>query len=32
MGLTTSSTGTNLLNDDIALLKNKCDYTIAIAR
>lgn len=31
MGLTTSSTGTNLLNDDIALLKNKCDYTIAIA-
>lgn len=31
MGLTTSSTGTNLLNDDIALLKNKCDYTVAIA-
>lgn len=31
MGLTTNSTGTNLLNDDFALLKNKCDYTIAIA-
>lgn len=31
MGLTSSSTGTKLLNDDIENLKNKCDYTIAIA-
>ena len=32
MGLTSSSTGSKLLNDDIQLLKDKCDYTIAIAR
>ena len=32
MGLTSSSTGSNLLNDDIEILKDKCDYTIAIAR
>ncbi len=31
MGLTSSSTGSKLLNDDIEVLKNKCDYTIAIA-
>ena len=31
MGLTSSSTGSKLLNDDIEILKNKCDYTIAIA-
>ena len=31
MGLTNNSTGTNLLNDDFTSLKNKCDYTIAIA-
>lgn len=32
MGLTSSSTGSKLLNDDIEALKNRCDYTIAIAR
>ncbi len=32
MGLTSSSTGTKLLNDNIEFLKNNCDYTIAIAR
>lgn len=32
MGLTNSSTGTNLLNDDLYELKNKCKYTIAIGR
>jgi len=31
MGLTSSSTGSNLLSEDIQTLKNKCDYTIAIA-
>lgn len=31
MGLTSSSTGAKLLHDDIEILKNKCDYTIAIA-
>ena len=31
MGLTSSSTGSKLLNDDIEILKDKCDYTIAIA-
>ena len=31
MGLTSSSTGSKLLNDDIEVLKNKCNYTIAIA-
>lgn len=31
MGLTSNSTGSSLLNDDMNLLKNKCDYTIAIA-
>lgn len=32
MGLTSSSTGTKLLNDDLNELKNKCKYTIAIGR
>ncbi len=32
MGLTSSSTGSKLLNDNIEVLKNKCDFTIAIAR
>lgn len=32
MGLTSSSTGSKLLNEDIEILKDKCDYTIAIAR
>lgn len=31
MGLTSSSTGVNLLNNDIKFLKDTCDYTIAIA-
>lgn len=31
MGLTSTSTGSNLLSDDIDVLRNKCDYTIAIA-
>ena len=31
MGLTSSSTGGNLLNNNIEDLINKCDYTIAIA-
>lgn len=31
MGLTTSSTGTKLLQNDIEELKEKTDYTIAIA-
>ena len=31
MGLTTNSTGTNLLNDDFISSEKKCDYTIAIA-
>lgn len=31
MGLTSSSTGSKLLNDNIEILKDKCDYTIAIA-
>lgn len=31
MGLTTNSTGSNLLNNNALLQKNKCDYTIAIA-
>jgi len=31
MGLTSSSTGSKLLSDDIQVLKDKCDYTIAIA-
>jgi len=32
MGLTGSSTGSNVLNEDIETLKEKCQYTIAIAR
>ncbi len=32
MGLTSSSTGSKLLSGDIEVLKNNCDYTIAIAR
>lgn len=31
MGLSNNSTGTSLLNSDFNSLKNKCDYTIAIA-
>lgn len=31
MGLTTNSTGLELLNNTTINLKNKCDYTIAIA-
>ena len=31
MGLTTNSTGPNLLNNNTLFQKNKCDYTIAIA-
>lgn len=31
MGLTSSSTGSNLLNDDFSTLRQKCDYTIALA-
>lgn len=31
MGLTATSTGTKVLNEDINELKEKCDYTIAIA-
>ena len=31
MVLTTNSTGSELLNDTAINLKNKCDYTIAIA-
>lgn len=32
MGLTSSSTGTNLLNEDVLELQSTCDYTIALAR
>ena len=32
MGLTSTSTGSNILNNNIETLKNKCNYTIAIAR
>lgn len=31
MGLTSNSTGTKLLNTDMNTLKQKCDYTIALA-
>ena len=31
MGLTSSSTGTNLLNDNFENLKKKADFTIALA-
>ena len=31
MGLSRTSTGTNLLNDDFQELKNKCDFTVALA-
>ena len=31
MGLTSSSTGTKLLDNDIEALKSKCDFTIANA-
>lgn len=31
MGLTNSSTGSHLLNDDIENLQNRCDFTIALA-
>lgn len=32
MGLTGASTGINVLNEDIEKIKEKCNYTIAIAR
>lgn len=32
MGLTSSSTGSKVLNEDIELMKKRADYTIAIAR
>ena len=32
MGLTSSSTGIKLLNDNVEFIKTNCDYTIAIAR
>ncbi len=31
MGLTSSSTGTKLLDDNIEEIKQKCEYTVAIA-
>lgn len=31
MGLTKSSTGTKLLNEDFENLKNSCNFTIALA-
>lgn len=31
MGLTSSSTGTKILTDDFEILKNKCEYTVALA-
>ena len=31
MGLTASSTGSKLLQDDIEKLKEKCDYVVAIS-
>ena len=30
MGLTSNSTGTDILNDDIKLLQKDCDFTIAL--
>lgn len=32
MGLTSSSTGSQLLNDDFLEIQKGCDYTIALAR
>ena len=31
MGLTSQSTGIGLLNNDFEILKEKCDYVIALA-
>ena len=31
MGLTASSTGTNLLSDELEEIKKNCDFTIALA-
>ena len=31
MGLTSKSTGNNLLNEDFEALKKQCNYTIALA-
>ena len=31
MGLTTASTGSNLLSENFEILKNKCDFTVALA-
>ncbi len=32
MGLTSTSTGKKVLSENMELLKQKCDYTIALAR
>jgi len=32
MGLTSSSTGRKVLNDDFEILKEKCDFTVALSR
>lgn len=31
MGLTSTSMGSNLLDEDIMQMKQKCEYTVAIA-
>jgi len=31
MGLTASSTGRKVLNDDFEILRKKCDYTVALS-
>lgn len=31
MGLTSNSTGKNLLNKELAQIQKKCDYTVAFA-
>lgn len=31
MGLTKSSTGSRLLGNDLAFLKNNCDYVVALS-
>jgi len=31
MGLTASSTGTKVLDDNFEILRNKCDYTVCLA-
>lgn len=32
MGLTNSSTGNKLLNNDLLELKDKCDYVVGLSR